>query len=106
MAKKVYLVYDFDELCGVFSSLSAAKKAVALHLSHIKKYTEKKSRQLGFGEVDFEVFEDSLERKWVYSVLAKTREKGEDLHRRRVMICEYNQNEYFSTMKRLAEKMG
>ena len=58
MATKISLVYDFEELCGVFSSLALAKKAVAEHLSYIKKYTSEKSERLGFGDVEFEVFED------------------------------------------------
>ena len=102
--KRIYLVYDFEELCGVFSSLALAKKAVAQHLSHIRKYTEDKSRRLGFGEVDFEVFEDSGERRWIYAMLAKTKRDGGDLHRRKVVIYEYMQDEYYSSMKRLVEQ--
>ncbi len=99
--KKIYLVYDFEELCGVFSTLPHAKKAVAEHLSLIRKYTEDKSRRLGFGEVAFEVFQDSGERRWIYAMLAKTKANGHDLHRRKVVIYEYNQDQYYSSMKRL-----
>jgi len=99
--KKIYLVYDFEELCGVFSSLAAAKSAVAEHLSFIRKYTEDKSRRLGFGDVDFEVFEDSGERRWIYAMLAKTKRDGGDLHRRKVVIYEYKQDVYYSSIKRL-----
>jgi hypothetical protein len=102
--KKIYLVYDFEELCGVFSSLANAKKAVAEHLSHIRRYTEEKSRRLGFGEVSFEVFEDAGERRWIYAMLARTRDNGGDLHRRKVVIYEYAQDEYYSSMKRLAQQ--
>ncbi|MFA6328176.1 MAG: hypothetical protein WCY41_01905 [Candidatus Micrarchaeia archaeon] len=104
MATKIYLVYDFEELCGVFSSLALAKKAVGEHLAHIKKYTEEKSARLGFGEVAFEVFEDKGERRWIYALLAKTTRDNRDLHRRRVAIYQYNQDEYYSSMKRLAEQ--
>ncbi|MCX6771065.1 MAG: hypothetical protein NTX79_03345 [Candidatus Micrarchaeota archaeon] len=104
MANKIYLVYDFEELCGVFSSLSLARKAVAEHLSHIKKYTQEKSERLGFGDVEFEVFEDQGERRWIFALLAKTKRDKRDLHRRRVAIYQYNQDEYYSSMKRLAEQ--
>jgi hypothetical protein len=103
-SSKIYLVYDFEELCGVFSSLANAKRAVAEHLSYIKKYTEEKSRRLGFGEVDFEVFEDPGERRWIYALLARTKSNGGDLHRRKVVIYEYKQDEYYSSMKRLVEQ--
>ena len=104
MATKIYLVYDFEELCGVFSTLPLAKKAVAEHLSHIKKYTAEKSERLGFGDVEFEVFEDAGERRWIFALLAKTKSDKRDLHRRRVAIYQYNQDEYYSSMKRLAEQ--
>jgi hypothetical protein len=104
MATKIYLVYDFEELCGVFSSLPLAKKAVAEHLSHIKKYTSEKAQRLGFGEVEFEVFEDAGERRWIFALLAKTSRDKRDLHRRRVAIYQYNQDEYYSSMKRLSEQ--
>lgn len=105
-AKKIYLVYDFEELCGVFSSLANARKAVGEHLSLIRRYTEEKSRKLGFGEVSFEVFEDSGERRWIYALLAKTARDGGDLHRRKVVIYEYNQDEYYSSMKRIVGQKG
>jgi hypothetical protein len=104
MATKIYLVYDFEELCGVFSSLALAKKAVAEHLSHIKRYTREKSDRLGFGEVEFEVYEEQGERRWIFALLAKTARDKRDLHRRRVAIYQYNQDEYYSSMKRLAEQ--
>jgi hypothetical protein len=104
MANKIYLVYDFEELCGVFSSLPLAKKAVAEHLSHIKKYTAEKAQRLGFGEVEFEVFEDEGERRWIFALLAKTSRDKRDLHRRRVAIYQYNQDQYYSSMKRLSEQ--
>jgi len=106
MANKIYLVYDFEELCGVFSSLPLAKKAVAEHLAHIKKYTSEKSQRLGFGEVEFEVFEEAGDRRWIFALLAKTSHDKRDLHRRRVAIYQYNQDEYYSSMKRLAEQKG
>jgi len=99
--KKIYLVYDFEELCGVFSSLANARAAVAEHLSHIKNYTQAKSKRLGFGEVSFEVYQDDGERRWIYALLAKTKKDGADLHRRKVVIYEYNQDQYYSSMKRL-----
>ncbi len=101
---KIYLVYDFEELCGVFSTLENAKKAVAEHLAVIRKYTEQQSRRLGFGEVSFEVFQDQGERRWIYAMLARTKKDGGDLHRRKVAIYEYKQDEYYSSMKRLAEQ--
>ena len=96
--KKIYLVYDFEELCGVFSSLANARRAVAEHLALVRKYPEEKSRRLGFGEVSFEVFEDAGERRWIYAMLAKTKKDGGDLHRRKVAIYEYNSDEYYSSM--------
>ena len=104
MATKIYLVYDFEELCGVFTSLPLARKAVAEHLAHIKKYTQEKSARLGFGDVEFEVFEDEGERRWIFALLAKTKSDKRDLHRRRVAIYQYNQDEYYSSIKRLAEQ--
>ena len=104
MQKRIYLVYDFEELCGVFSSLALAKNAVAEHLAMIRKYTEEKSRRLGFGEVAFEIYEDAGERRWIYGMLARTKKDGGDLHRRRVVIYEYNQDEYYSSVKRLVEQ--
>ncbi len=102
--RKIYLVYDFEELCGVFSSLSSAKKAVAEHLSLIRKYTEEKAKKLNFGHVEFEVFEEKGEGRWIFALLAKTKNNGHDLHRRRVVIYEYNLDEYYSSMKRLASQ--
>lgn len=102
--KKIYLVYDFEELCGVFSSLALAREAVAEHLMHIRNYTEDRAKRLGFGKVHFEVFQDDGERRWIYALLARTSDNGSDLHRRRVVIYEYNQDEYYSSMKRLASQ--
>ncbi|GEM_PF-1153326 len=104
MATKIYLVYDFEELCGVFSSLALAKKAVAEHLAHIKRYTKEKSDRLGFGDVEFDVYEEKGERRWIFALLAKTAHDKRDLHRRRVAIYQYNQDEYYSSMKRLAQQ--
>ncbi|MFA6214145.1 MAG: hypothetical protein WC717_02600 [Candidatus Micrarchaeia archaeon] len=104
MAKKIYLVYDFEELCGVFTTLPLARRAVAEHLAHIKKYTKEKAGRLGFGDVEFEVFEDCGERRWIFALLARTRRDRRDLHRRRVAIYQYNQDEYYSSMKRLAQQ--
>jgi hypothetical protein len=104
MGKKIYLVYDFEELCGVFSTLPLAKKAVAEHLAHIKKYTAEKAKRLGFGEVEFEVFEDEGERRWIFALLAKTVLDKRDLHRRRVAIYQYKEDEYYSSIKRLADQ--
>ena len=101
---KIYLVYDFEELCGVFSNLKKAKMAVAEHLSFIRRYTEEKARKLSFGTVEFEVFEEKGERRWIFALLAKTKNNGHDLHRRRVVIYEYNLDEYYSSMKRLVEQ--
>ena len=102
--RKIYLVYDFEELCGVFSSLALAREAVAEHLMHIRNYTEDRALKLGFCKVHFEVFQDEGERRWIYALLAKTTDNGSDLHRRRVAIYEYNQDEYYSSMKRLASQ--
>jgi len=103
---KIYLVYDFEELCGVFSTLPNAKKAVAEHLALIRKYTEEKARKLSFGHVEFEVFEEKGERRWIFALLAKTKNNGHDLHRRRVVIYEYSMDKYYSSMKRLVEQKG
>ena len=104
--KKIYLVYDFEELCGVFSSLAGAKAAVAEHLALVKGYTEKKARQMKFGELDFEVWQDEGERRWIYGMVAKTRHDGQDLHRRKVVIYQYNMDQYYSMMKRFVDSGG
>jgi hypothetical protein len=99
--RKIYLVYDFEELCGVFSTLALARDAVEEHLMHIRKYTEDRAHKLGFGKVEFEVYRDDGERRWIYALLAKTAHNDADLHRRKVAIYEYNFDEYYSSMKRL-----
>ncbi len=104
--KKIYLVYDFEELCGVFSSLENARGAVSKHLALIKEYTQKKAKKLGFGEVSFEVFQDEGERRWIYAFLAKTKDNNSDLHRRKVVIYQYNMDEYYSMMKRVSASAG
>lgn len=100
---KVYLVYDFEELCGVFSSLPLAREAAEEHLSLVRSYTVKKARQMKFGEVNFEVYRDDGERRWLYALVAKTRKDGGDLHRRKVVIYEYNMDQYYSMMKRFSD---
>ncbi|MEM4348357.1 MAG: hypothetical protein QXN37_02195 [Candidatus Anstonellaceae archaeon] len=102
--KMIYLMYDFDELCGVFSSLDLAKKAVDQHLLHIKNYVQRKSLQLGFGEVDFEIFEEKSENKHIYAVLAKAK-NGKDVHRRKIVVFGRQQDTYDSTIKRLSESI-
>ncbi|MCX8175150.1 MAG: hypothetical protein N3E51_03010 [Candidatus Micrarchaeota archaeon] len=99
--KRIYLVYDFEELCGVFSSLPLARKAAQEHLALIRKYTEDKAKQMNFGEVEFEVYEDEGERRWLYGLVAKTKKDGADLHRRKVVIYQYEMDKYYSIMKRL-----
>jgi len=104
--KKIYLVYDFEELCGVFSSLERARDAVTQHLALVKRYTEKKAKQMNFGEVAFEIFRDDGERRWLYALVAKTRHNNADLHRRKVVIYQYNMDEYYSMMKRFVDNGG
>ncbi|MCX8197953.1 MAG: hypothetical protein N3F07_02035 [Candidatus Micrarchaeota archaeon] len=104
--EKIYLVYDFEELCGAFSSLKKAKEAVAEHISYIKKYTSEKAKRLGLGEAVFEVFEDCGQRRWVYALLAKSKNNGGDLHRRKIVICEYKKDTYCSSIKRLVEQQN
>lgn len=103
---KIYLVYDFEELCGVFSSLERAREAVGEHLALVKKYTEKKAKQMNFGEVAFEIFRDEGERRWLYALVAKTKHNNADLHRRKVVIYQYNMDEYYSMMKRFVDNGG
>ncbi|VVC00020.1 Uncharacterised protein [uncultured archaeon] len=104
--KRIYLVYDFEELCGIFSSLANARRAVDEHLSLVKSYTEKKAKQMKFGEVAFEIFRDDGERRWLYALVAKTKHNGADLHRRKVVIYQYNMDEYYSMMKRFTDNGG
>lgn len=99
----IYLVYDFEELCGVFSSLPRAREAAEEHLALVRSYTEKKAKQMKFGEVQFEVYRDDGERRWIYALLAKTKHNGADLHRRKVVIYEYNLDQYYSMMKRFTD---
>lgn len=99
----IYLVYDFEELCGVFSSLPRAREAAEEHLSLVRSYTVKKARQMKFGEVNFEVYRDDGERRWLYALVAKTRKDGRDLHRRKVVIYKYNMDQYYSMMKRFSD---
>ena len=102
----IYLVYDFEELCGVFSSLPRAREAAEEHLALVRSYTEKKAKQMKFGSVEFEVYRDEGERRWLYAMVAKTKKDGADLHRRKVVIYQYNMDEYYSMMKRFAESGG
>ena len=103
---KIYLVYDFEELCGVFSSLPLAREAAEEHLELVKDYTVKKARQMKFGEVAFEVYRDEGERRWLYALVAKTKHNGADLHRRKVVIYQYNLDQYYSMMKRFVDSGG
>lgn len=103
MASKIYLVYDFEELCGVFTDLELAKKAVAEHLGLIKHYSKSKAKKMGFGEIDFEVYERAANKSWVYALLVKTKKDNRDLHRRKIAIYELNLNEYNSLLKKFVE---
>ena len=102
----IYLVYDFEELCGIFSSLPRASEAAEEHLALVRSYTEKKARQMKFGEVDFEVYRDDGERRWLYAMVARTKKDGADLHRRKIVIYQYNMDQYYSMMKRFADNGG
>ena len=102
----IYLVYDFEELCGVFSSLPRAREAAEEHLSLVRSYTEKKAKQMKFGDVDFEVYRDDGERRWLYAMVARTKKDGQDLHRRKVVIYQYNMDQYYSLMKRFLDNGG
>ena len=103
---KIYLVYDFEELCGVFSSLPRAREAAEEHLALVRSYTVRKAKQMKFGDVQFEVYRDDGDRRWLYAMVAKTARDGADLHRRKVVIYQYNMDEYYSMMKRFAESGG
>ena len=102
----IYLVYDFEELCGVFSSLPRAREAAEEHLALVRSYTEKKARQMKFGDVEFEVYMDEGERRWLYAMVARTKHNNADLHRRKVVIYQYNLDEYYSLMKRFTDNGG
>jgi hypothetical protein len=104
LAKKIYLVYDFEELCGAFSSLERAKKAVAQHLGLIKHYSKKKAEGMGFGDLDFEVYERSAHKSWIYALLVKTKKDNRDLHRRKIAIYELALDEYNSLIKKFLDK--
>ena len=99
----IYLVYDFEELCGVFSSLPLAREAAEQHLALVRSYTEKKAKQMKFGDVEFEVYRDDGERRWLYAMVAKTAKDGADLHRRKVVIYQYNMDQYYSMLKRFVD---
>ncbi|MEM4634176.1 MAG: hypothetical protein QW275_03415 [Candidatus Anstonellaceae archaeon] len=104
MPKKIYLVYDFEELCGVFSTFSKAKQAVHEHIFYIKKYTQDKAKKLNLGEADFEIYEDNGERRWIYALVAKSKNNGHDLHMRKIAIYEYEQDKYYSSIKHLVDQ--
>lgn len=104
MAKKVYLVYDYEEFCGAYSSLLLAKKAVGEHLGLVKDYASEQAQKLNFGEVECELRRDEGERTWIYSFMVKTKGNGMDLHCRRPTIFECPLNEYDSVTRRLMEK--
>lgn len=104
MNKKIFLVYDFEELCGAFSTLPLAKKAVAQHLGLIKHYSKTKAEKMGFGELDFEVYERAAKKSWVYALLVKTKRDNVDLHRRKIAIYELALDEYSSLLKKFMEK--
>ena len=108
MQSSIYLVYDFEELCGVFSTLELAKKAVAEHLGLIKHYSKSKAKKMGLGEISFEVYERAANRSWVYALLVKTKKNDQDLHRRKIAIYELRLNEYNSLLKKYVEtdKLG
>lgn len=102
----IYLVYDFEELCGVFSSLPRAREAAEEHLALVRNYTVRKAKQMKFGDVQFEIYRDEGERRWLYAMVAKTKKDGADLHRRKVVIYQYNMDEYYSMMKRFVDSGG
>ncbi|MCX6773166.1 MAG: hypothetical protein NTV88_05370 [Candidatus Micrarchaeota archaeon] len=102
----IYLVYDFEELCGVFSTLPLAREAAEEHLALVKNYTVKKAKQMKFGDVTFEVYRDDGERRWLYAMVAKTKHNNADLHRRKVVIYQYNMDQYYSMMKRFIDNGG
>ncbi len=104
MAKKVFLVYDYEEFCGVYSSLLLAKKAVGEHLGLVKKYALSQAEKLDFGDLECELRKEERERTWVYSFSVKAKSNGMDLHCRRPIIYECPVDEYDSVTRRLMEK--
>ena len=102
--RKVYLVYDYEEFCGAFSSLLLAKKAVDEHLGIVKKYASSQAEKLNIGEVEYELRKDEGERTWVYSFLVKSKGNGMDLHCRRPTIFECQLDEYNSMTSRMLKK--
>jgi hypothetical protein len=100
--KKIYLLYDFEELCGCFTTLEGAKKAAFEHISYLKQYILETSKRLGFENIEFEIYQDQGERRWLFGLLAKA--NGSDLHRRKIVIFEYLQNQYYSSIKRLIDQ--
>ena len=102
MGKKVYLVYDYEEFCGAFSSLQSAKKAVEEHLEIIRESASAQAKKLNMGDLEYELSEDKGENAWVYSFLVKSRLRGHDIHCRRPTIYKCPLDRYDSVTKRLA----
>ncbi len=103
MQKKVYLVYDYEEFCGAYSSLSIAKKAVKEHLGAVMDLASSQAAKLELGDIALEISEDSGKKRWAFSALFKTKNNGADLHCRRPTIFECPIDEYDSVTKRLLE---
>lgn len=101
--KKVYLVYDYEEFCGAYSSLSIAKKAVKKHLGAVMDLASSQAAKLELGDLQLEVTEDSGKKRWTYLASFKTASDGQDLHCRRPTIFECPIDEYDSVTKRLLE---
>lgn len=103
MQKKVYLVYDYEEFCGAFSTLSIAKKAVKRHLAVVRGYAQMQAEKMELGELQLDVTEDSGRKRWSYLATFKTKNDGQDLHCRRPTIFECPMDEYDSMTKRMVE---
>jgi len=103
LPRKVYLVYDYEEFCGVYSSFSLAKKAVERHLGIVKDFAERQAKSRKLGELAYELRQAAGERTWVYSLLVKEKESGLDLHCRRPIIYECPLDQYDSMTKRMNE---
>jgi hypothetical protein len=95
----VYLLYDFEELCGVFATRQKAIDAALAHLELLKKYSRQKAKQLSMGEVSFDVLHESDKTRLAWGLMVKS-VGGVPLHSRKISIFERSLDQYHSLLKR------
>ncbi|MCX8195062.1 MAG: hypothetical protein N3G22_03080 [Candidatus Micrarchaeota archaeon] len=103
MPKKIYLVYDYEQFCGAYSSFALAKKAVEQHLDIVLKCAQEQAEKKKMGEIQLEVAEDRGKSHWAYLASFKAVATGREVHCSRPTIFECPLDRYDSVIKRLAE---